>query len=84
MFRKRELFKIWEQCWNDKDRKKYCEEKIDAKRVVYIAMKQKPREAVEKVDSCRDGRELFRIARQRAGEMLMVLVVLKMKVGQRK
>ena len=45
-------------------------------------MKQKARGAVEKVDSCRDGRELFRIARQRAGEMLMVLVVLKMKVGQ--
>ena len=36
VFRKRELFKIWEQYWNDKDRKKYCEEKVDAKRVVSI------------------------------------------------
>ena len=31
-------------------------------------MHQKAREAVEKVDSCRDDRELFRIAKQRAGE----------------
>ena len=31
-------------------------------------MDQKAREAVEKVDLCRDGRELFRIARQRVRE----------------
>ena len=31
-------------------------------------MDQKAREAVEKVDSSRDGRELLRIAKQRAGE----------------
>ena len=43
-------------------RKKY------AKRVVYMAMDQKVPEAVENVDSCRDGRELFRIAKQRVGE----------------
>ena len=53
---------------NEEDRKKYCEAKKDAKRVVYMAMHQKVREAVEKVDSSRDGRELFRIAKQRAGE----------------
>ena len=33
-----------------------------------MAMDQKAREAVEKVDSSRDGRELLRIAKQRAGE----------------
>ena len=33
-----------------------------------MAMDQKAREAVEKVDLCYDGRELFRIAKQRAGE----------------
>ena len=33
-----------------------------------MVMDQKAREAVEKVDSCCDGRELFRIAKQRAGE----------------
>ena len=33
-----------------------------------MAMDQKAREAVEKVDLCCDGRELFRIAKQRAGE----------------
>ena len=43
-------------------------QKKDAKRVVYMAMDQKAWEAVEKVDSSRDGRELFRIAKQRAGE----------------
>ena len=43
-------------------------QKKDAKRVVYMAMDQKAGEAVEKVDSSRDGRELFRIAKQRAGE----------------
>ena len=66
--RKRELFRIWRQSRNEEDRKKYCVAKKDAKRVVYMAMDQKTREAVEKVDSCRDGRELFRIAKQRAEE----------------
>ena len=33
-----------------------------------MAMDKKAREAVEKVDSCRDGRELFRIVKQRVGE----------------
>ena len=33
-----------------------------------MAMDQKAREAAEKVDQCRDGRELFRIAKQRVGE----------------
>ena len=49
--KKRELFSIWKQSWNEEDRKKYCEAKN-----------------MEKVDSCRDGRELFRIAKQRVGE----------------
>ena len=31
-------------------------------------MDQRSREAAENVDSCRDGRELFRIAKQWAGE----------------
>ena len=53
---------------NEEDRKKYCEAKKEAKRVVYMAMDQKAREAVEKVDSCRDDRELFRIAKQRVAE----------------
>ena len=53
---------------NEEDRKKYCEAKKDAKRVVYMAMDQKARKAVEKVDSSGDGCELFRIAKQRAGE----------------
>ena len=65
---KRSLFKIWKQSWNVEDKKKYCEAKKDAKRVVYMAMDQKAREATEKVDQCRDGRELFRIAKQRVGE----------------
>ena len=66
--RKRELFRIWKHSRNKEDKKKYCEATKDAKRVVYMAMDQKAREAVEKVDSCRDGRELFRIARQRVGK----------------
>ena len=67
--RKRKLFWIWKKSQNDEDRKKYCETKKDAKRVVYnMAMDQKAREAVEKVDLCHDGRGLFRIAKQRAGE----------------
>ena len=36
-------------------------QKKDAKRVVYTAMDHKTRETVEKVNSRRDGRELFRI-----------------------
>ena len=66
--RKRELFKIWKQSRNEEDGKKYCEAKKDAKRVVYMAMNRKARKMVEKVKSCRDGCELFRIAKQRVGE----------------
>ena len=45
--RKQELFRIWKQSQNEEDRKKYCEAKKDAKTVVYMAMDQKPLEAVE-------------------------------------
>ena len=60
-------------------RKKCCEAKKDAKRVVYMAMNQKAREAVE-VNSCRHGRELFRIAKQRLGEKKDVVGVSCVKV----
>ena len=66
--RKRELFKIWRQSRDKENRKKYCEAKKDTKSAVYMAMDQKAQEAVKKVDSCFDGRELFRIAKQRVGE----------------
>ena len=81
--RKRELFRIWRQSWNEEDRKKYCKAKKDAKRVVYMAMDQKAQEAVEKVDSSHDGCDLFRIAKQRAGEKSDVVGVscLKDKSG---
>ena len=39
--RKRVLFRIWKQSWNEEDREKYCEAKEDAKRVVYMAIDQK-------------------------------------------
>ena len=35
-------------------------------------MDQKTREAVEKIESCRDGCELFRITKQRVGEKKVV------------
>ena len=38
-------------------------------------MDQKAREAVERVDSCQDGCELFRIAKQRVGEKKDVVEV---------
>ena len=44
-------------------------------RVVYVAMDQKVQEAVEKVDLCRDGLELFRIVKQRGGEKKDVIGV---------
>ena len=50
VYRKRELFRIWKQSQNEEDRKKYCEAKNDAKRLVYMAMDQKARQAMEKVD----------------------------------
>ena len=58
-----------------KIRRNIVRQKKDAKRVVYMAMDQKAREAVERVDSCRDGRELFRIAKQSVGEMKNVVGV---------
>ena len=47
--RKRELFRIWRQSWNEEDSKKYGEAKKDVKRVVYMIMGQRVQEAVEKV-----------------------------------
>ena len=44
------------------------EAKKDAMRVVHRAMDQKAREVVEKVDSCRDGCELFTTVKQGWGE----------------
>ena len=82
--RKRELFRIWRQSRNEEDRKKYCEAKKDAKRVVHMAMDQKAQEEVEKVDSSRDGRELFRIAKQRAGEKSDVVGVSCLKDESRR
>ena len=57
--------RIWNHIRSEEDMKKYCEAKKDAQRVVYMAMDKKAREALEKVDLCRDGRELFRIAKQK-------------------
>ena len=48
--RKRELIRIRKHSRNEKDRKKYCHIKKDAKRVAYMAIDQKAQEAVEKVD----------------------------------
>ena len=79
----RESYLGFENSRNEEDRKKYCEAKKEAKRVVYMAMDQKAREAVEKVDSCRDGRELFRIAKQRVAEKKDVVGVSCLKVESR-
>ena len=51
----RELFRIWKESQNEEDRKKYCEAKKDAKRVVYMVMDKKARGVVEKVHVCHDG-----------------------------
>ena len=58
-------------------------QKNNARKVLFMAIDQKAQEAVEKVDSCCDGCELFRIAKKRLErrKILMRLVVLKMKVG---
>ena len=77
--RKRELFRIWKQSWNEDDRKKYYEAKKDAKRVEYINMDQKAQEAVKKADSSCDGRKLFRIAKQSFGEKKDILGVSSLK-----
>ena len=54
---------------------KYCVAKKDAKSGVYMAVDEKAWEAAEKVDSCHDCCELFRIAKQRAGEKTDVVEV---------
>ena len=66
--RKTELFRIWRQSQNEEDRKKYCEAKKDAKRVYIHGYGSESQRDREKVDLCSDGRELFRIAKQRIGE----------------
>ena len=47
--RKHKFFKIWKQSRNEEDRKKYCEAKKYAKRVVYMAMDHKAQEVVNGV-----------------------------------
>ena len=66
--------------WNEEDRKKYYEAKKDTKRIV--SMDRAARQALEKVNSCCCGYELFRIVKQRTGEKAHVTEVtcLKMKV----
>ena len=44
-------------------------------RVLYRTMDQRAREVLQKVDLCHDGRELFRIAKQRVGEKKNVVRV---------
>ena len=76
----RELFRIWNIVAMKKLGRDILRQKKDVKRVVYMAMDQKARKLVEKVYSCRDGRE-FRIAKKAQGRIEMLgLVVLKMKV----
>ena len=83
VWRKRELFRIWKQSRNEED-KKYCQVKKDVKRVVYMAVDQKAQEMVEEVDSCCDGRELFRIAKQRLGRIKMLLRLVVLKINERR
>ena len=67
MCRNRKLFRNWSQ--NEEVTKKYCEVKKGAKRVVYEGLYQKVWGDTEKVSLCCDDCELFRSAKQRAGEM---------------
>ena len=76
---KNELFRIWKQTWNEEDRKRYCQAKKDAKRVACMAMDHKARKAVEKIDSRRGVRELFRTAKQRSGEKRGVVEIICLK-----
>ena len=48
-----------------------------------MTMNQKTREAVQTIDQCRDGRELFRIEKQRPGEKRSIVGVscLKDEIG---
>ena len=63
--------------WNEEDRKKYYEAKKDTKRIV--SMDRAARQALEKVNSCCCGHELFRIVKQRTGEKAHVIGVTCLK-----
>ena len=80
----RELFRIWKQSWNEKDREKNCEAKKDPERVLYIAMDWKGMEAVEKVDYFFIAVNCLELLNKELGrrEILLGLVVSKMKLGQ--
>ena len=49
-----------------------------------MAADQKAQEMVEEVDSCCDGRELFRIAKQRLGRIKMLLRLVVLKINERR
>ena len=73
--RKRELFRIWKQNGNEENRMKYCEGKKRCLESSICGYGSESSVVFEKVDSYHDGRELFRIAKQRAGEKRDVIGV---------
>ena len=79
----RELFRVWKQSQNEEDRKKKCEAKKDAKRVVYVAIDQEAQEVVRKLIHVMMVLSCLEFPKIGLGwrTMLLGLVVLKMKVG---
>ena len=73
--KKGDLFRMQRNCQKEEDRKKYCEAKKDAKRIISMAIDCVAQDTQGKFDSCHDGCKLFRIVKERAGEMGNVIGV---------
>ena len=75
--RKWDLFRVWKQSRKDKAReiqhRKGCTENC------FNGYELAARQTMEKVDSCHDGHELFRISKQRPGERAILLGVNSLK-----
>ena len=69
------MFKTWKRSGEKGDGQQYRDAKKGVKRFVAMAMDRASRETVAKVDSNRDGLQLFRIASQRVKERCDVLRV---------
>ena len=69
LFVERGIYLRSEGTFGKRKTKKCCKAKKDTKKIVSMAVQ----EEVEKVNSCRDGRELFRIGKQGTGKSVMLL-----------
>lgn len=71
--KKGDLFRMQRDCQKEEDRKKYCEAKKDAKRIISMAIDCVSQDTQGKVDSCHDGCSYLELSRKEQEKWAMLL-----------